>query len=93
MLDAMRSPSEPDRPAADLLAVLSPREAEVLDLASLGLTNAQIAARMSVTVHAVKFHLAGVYRKLGVGNRTEAVVHWLRREASFRVADAAEPAS
>ena len=56
---------------------LSPREADVLALASRGLTNRQIAAELHVTVHAVKFHLAGVYRKLGVSNRTEAVVHWL----------------
>jgi DNA-binding CsgD family transcriptional regulator len=41
-------------------------------MASHGLTNQQIAAGLSVTIHAVKFHLAGVYRKLGVKNRTEA---------------------
>jgi DNA-binding CsgD family transcriptional regulator len=58
-------------------APLSPREADVLALASRGLTNRQIAAELHVTVHAVKFHLAGVYRKLGVSNRTEAVVRWL----------------
>ena len=56
---------------------LSPRELEVLQIAALGLTNAQIAARMSITVHAVKFHLASIYRKLGVGNRTEAAVSFL----------------
>ena len=50
----------------------------MLDLASLGLTNGQIAARMELTVHAVKFHLAGIYRKLGVANRTEAAVLYLR---------------
>jgi DNA-binding CsgD family transcriptional regulator len=58
--------------------VLSPRETEVLDLASLGLTNAQIALRLRVTIHAVKFHLAAVYRKLGVSNRTTAVGLYLR---------------
>jgi len=51
---------------------LSPREAEVLENASLGLTNEQVAARLHVTVHAVKFHLASIYRKLEVPNRTEA---------------------
>lgn len=61
--------------------VLSPREVEVLELASLGLTNPQIASHLQVTVHAVKFHLAGVYRKLGVANRTEAVVRSLRDAA------------
>ena len=65
-------------PNAEPRVTLSPRETEVLDLASLGLTNQQIAARLNVSVHAVKFHLAGVYRKLGVANRTEAVVHWMR---------------
>jgi DNA-binding CsgD family transcriptional regulator len=59
---------------------LSPRETEVLELASLGLTNNEIGERLDVTVHAVKFHLAGVYRKLGVTNRTEAVVRYLRTD-------------
>ena len=58
--------------------LLSPRESQVLDLASLGLTNAQIAASLGVTSHAVKFHLARIFRKLGVMNRTEAVGVYLR---------------
>ena len=58
--------------------LLSPRELDVLRLTSLGLTNSQIAARLSVSVHAVKFHLAAIYRKLGVGNRTEAAGIFLR---------------
>lgn len=65
--------SEPHDPCH----ALSPRERQVLEMASQGLTNQQIAGRLSVTVHAVKFHLAGVYRKLGVKNRTEAVVVFL----------------
>ncbi len=63
---------------ADPRTLLSSRETEVLDLAALGLTNQQIALRLQVSVHAVKFHLAGVYRKLGAANRTEAVVRCLR---------------
>jgi DNA-binding CsgD family transcriptional regulator len=54
------------------------REAEVLEMVARGLTNAQIAAGLGVTVHAVKFHLAAVYRKLGVTNRTEAASVYLR---------------
>jgi DNA-binding CsgD family transcriptional regulator len=53
---------------------LSPRETEVLELISKGLTNSQIAKGLGLSIHAVKFHLASVYRKLGVANRTEAVV-------------------
>ena len=79
-------------PTDDPRALLSPREAEVLDLAALGLTNQQIATRLQVSVHAVKFHLAGVYRKLGVANRTEAVVRCMRSDARHD-ADAAEAVS
>jgi DNA-binding CsgD family transcriptional regulator len=72
----------------DLLAVevpdtlrdagLSGRELEVLEMASTGLTNADIAARLKLSAHAVKFHLASIYRKLGVSNRTEAAGFYLR---------------
>ena len=48
-----------------------------MQLMTEGMTNRQIAGRLSVTVHAVKFHLASIYRKLGVHNRTEAVVAFL----------------
>lgn len=58
--------------------VLSPREVQVLECASLGLTNAEIAQRLDVTVHAVKFHLGAIYRKLAVSNRTKAVGVYLR---------------
>lgn len=47
-------------------------------MVSLGLSNEQIGRRMGVTVHAVKFHLASVYRKLGVANRTQAAATFLR---------------
>jgi DNA-binding CsgD family transcriptional regulator len=57
---------------------LSPREFEVLSLTSAGCTNSQIAKSLDVTVHAVKFHLGSVYRKLGVANRTEAAAAFLR---------------
>lgn len=60
------------------LSSLSQRELEVMAMACEGLTNPQIAANLEVSVHAVKFHLASIYRKLGVGNRTEAAVAYLR---------------
>ena len=70
------------REPQDNLENLSQRETQVLAMASTGLTNAQMAARLDVTVHAVKFHLASIYRKLGVGNRTEAAAVYLRRDSS-----------
>jgi DNA-binding NarL/FixJ family response regulator len=61
---------------------LSPRELQVLEMASHGLRNAAIAHELDVSVHAVKFHLAAVYRKLGVSNRTEAAVAHLNGDAN-----------
>jgi DNA-binding NarL/FixJ family response regulator len=60
------------------LVSLTPRELEVLEMISLGLTNAEAARRLSVSVHAIKFHLAAIYSRLGVNNRTEAAVTYLR---------------
>lgn len=69
------------------LLLLSEREAEVLELASQGLTNSDLAARLGVTVHTVKFHLASVYRKLGVANRTEAVAVLFHARAATQGVD------
>jgi DNA-binding NarL/FixJ family response regulator len=67
--------------------VLSPREHEVMEAVSLGLTNRQVADRLTVSVHAVKFHLASIYRKHGIANRTEAASLYLRE--SRRLAERA----
>lgn len=63
-------------------AAVSPREFDTLSLAARGWTNGEIAAELGITVHAVKFHLASIYRKLGVTNRTEAAIKFVesRRE-------------
>jgi len=58
---------------------LTPREHEVLELAALGLSNHSIAARLAISDHTVKFHLASVYGKLGVRSRTAAVRRGLSR--------------
>ncbi len=62
-----------------VLAQLTDREREVLRRTALGETNAQIAAALGVTVHAVKFHLGSIFRKLGVENRTGAAAVYLSR--------------
>jgi len=51
---------------------LTARELEVLRLVAAGSTNGEIAQKLWVTEQTVKFHLSNVYRKLDVGNRTEA---------------------
>ena len=58
---------------------LTPREIEVLRMLAEGLANKQIAARLGISEHTVKFHIASVYAKLGASSRTEAVRLGVRR--------------
>jgi DNA-binding NarL/FixJ family response regulator len=58
---------------------LTAREREVLQLMAEGLPNKQIAGRLSISLHTVKFHVASVLAKLGAASRTEAVTLGARR--------------
>ena len=51
---------------------LTKRELEILKLVAEGHSNSQLAGMLWVTEQTVKFHLSNIYRKLDVGNRTEA---------------------
>ena len=53
---------------------LSEREVEVLQLAGTGLTNRDIAERLSLSQHTIARHIANARGKLGAANRTEAAV-------------------
>ena len=69
------------------LRALTPRELEVLQMIAFGMTNAEAARRLQLSVHAIKFHLAAIYRRLGVNNRTEAAVTYLRSTNGIPGAD------
>ena len=58
--------------AGELLQSLTPREVEILRLVATGMTNAEIADHLFVSTATVKRHVANVYGKLDVRNRTEA---------------------
>jgi DNA-binding NarL/FixJ family response regulator len=57
---------------------LTPREMEVLRLMAEGAANKQIAWKLSISEHTVKFHVASIFAKLNAGTRTEAVTQGIR---------------
>ncbi len=67
------------RAAEEVAGVLTPREVEVLTGVGAGLSNKEVARRLGISAHTVKFHLEAAFRKLGVRSRAEAVAKGLRR--------------
>jgi ATP/maltotriose-dependent transcriptional regulator MalT len=68
-------PAGADEP---VIETLTGREYDVLALVADGLSNRDIAARLGISDHTVKFHLASIFGKLGAATRTEAVQRGLR---------------
>jgi DNA-binding NarL/FixJ family response regulator len=73
-LEAMLPTVQPAR----AIEALSPREIEVLGMMAEGISNKEIAARLGISEHTVKFHVASIMGKLHAGTRTEAVMLGVR---------------
>ncbi len=71
LADSLQSVPTSDHP-------FSPREHEVLLLASQGLTNKEIAYRLGISERTVQFHINSVFHKTGTNSRTEVVALALR---------------
>jgi DNA-binding NarL/FixJ family response regulator len=67
-----RSPGEPD-------SSLTSREIEVLGMLAEGLANKNIAWRLGISEHTVKFHIASIFNKLNASSRAEAVAIGMRQ--------------
>lgn len=65
---------------------LSPREREVAQQVAMGLRNREIAASVNVTEGTIKIYLHNIYRKLGIGSRTEltALIIGMGKERGLR---------
>lgn len=76
ILDDIRESLERERPP---IQPLSPREFEVLTHVAAGLKNRDIAETLGVGEQTVKNHLSSILHKLGVPNRTHAVMYGVRQ--------------
>jgi DNA-binding NarL/FixJ family response regulator len=61
---------------------LTGRESEVARLAATGLTNRQVAKRLSLSIRTVECHLCSVYAKTETGTRTRLTL-WLMRQGEL----------
>jgi two-component system, NarL family, response regulator YdfI len=77
-LPAAAGPST-SAPPGELAEPLTRREREVLQMLAAGLGNKEIAARLNISDHTAKFHVASILGKLGASTRTEAVAIGIRR--------------
>jgi DNA-binding NarL/FixJ family response regulator len=68
-----------DNITEELAEELTARESEVLRLVSTGLGNKEVAGRLAISEHTVKFHISSILGKLHAGSRTEAVSLGIRR--------------
>jgi two-component system, NarL family, response regulator YdfI len=64
---------------AELSEEITSRETDVLRMLAQGLINKDIAARLGISEHTVKFHISSILDKLGASTRTEAVTLGIRR--------------
>jgi len=65
-------------PIQEAVEELTPREVEVLRMMAEGLGNKEIAARLGISDHTVKFHISSILAKIGASTRTEAVTLGIR---------------
>jgi NarL family two-component system response regulator YdfI len=77
-IDALFHPIDVTEPPERLAEALTPREIEVLRLLAEGLANKEVAARLTLSEHTIKFHVASIMGKLGANSRTEAVMLGIR---------------
>lgn len=75
MLLSQKSARAPSSSKTSIINGLSDREREVAEQVAQGLTNKEVARKLSITERTVKAHLGAIFRKLGIRDRVQLVLH------------------
>ncbi|NLY86317.1 MAG: response regulator transcription factor [Tissierellia bacterium] len=76
--DIIFSSIKKDKSTSTEDSILSPKEKEILEMLSLGKTNKEIAAKLSISEKTVRNYVSNIFKKINVSNRTEAAAYWIR---------------
>lgn len=80
MLSALDAESDSGESSDAVLACLTPRQREALQLAADGLSDKEIGARLGISVRTAEMHMGSVLTRLNCRSRSEAVRKWAERE-------------
>src|SRR5690606_10711316 len=72
--DVFRAAGSPGSATSQAISLTS-KEQEILELLVRGLDNSSISQQTGIALSTTKWHLKNIYAKLGVSNRTEAILH------------------
>jgi DNA-binding CsgD family transcriptional regulator len=72
------------KPVVDDKTYLTCREIEIMEKLSKGWPNKLIADDLGLTENTVRVHLQNIYPKLGVVNRTEAIIEYLKNPEKYK---------
>ena len=77
--DPEENPGKDSEEESDVVEEMTAREIEILRLLAEGLANKEVAVRLRISEHTVKFHISSILEKMGAATRTEAVTLGIRR--------------
>lgn len=74
-------------PAATRDMMLTPRQAEILSLVALGLSDKEIAGCLGIAPRTIRTHLERLFHEYGLTSRSAAVAAWLRAKHQRRIVE------
>jgi DNA-binding CsgD family transcriptional regulator len=73
------------RGKADFTQALSPREKEIINLLLTDMSIKEIAYALNISYSGVIFHVRNIYKKFGIRNRRELIVHFAKTQTNGEV--------